>query len=253
MACLTLEKPLFVVRFALSADGSSHRITHSFRSLFGTWSCASFSSLFMGPREEDLIKSPSVELQSGSEMQNVDPVRSLDSVADLIPSSSSSTIIASPARAPVIIVAHSSSPTPSQADKQQGMSIGSGTLGNETASGSKHSFFGIDMPFDFFSAGFAALVATGGIIGYAKAGSVPSLVAGLTFGGLLGLGTYLTSVNPQNYYLTAGTSAVLAAFMGHRFYNSGKLMPAGLICFLSIGMVARYSMIAIMNTKQRTQ
>lgn len=40
-----------------------------------------------------------------------------------------------------------------------------------------------------------------GILGYVKAGSKPSLYAGLAFGTLLGIGTYMTSVNPNNYYL----------------------------------------------------
>lgn len=114
---------------------------------------------------------------------------------------------------------------------------------------SKHSLFGIDMPFDMISAGFAALVATGGVIGYAKAGSIPSLAAGLTFGGILGVGAYLTSVNPNNYHLTAGTSLVLGSFMGYRFYNTGKFMPAGLMCALSVGMVIRYSVQALTQAK----
>ena len=105
------------------------------------------------------------------------------------------------------------------------------------------------MPFDVISAGFAALVATGGVIGYAKAGSVPSLVAGLAFGGILGVGAYLTSVNANNYYLTAGTSAVLGCFMGYRFYHSGRFMPAGLICLLSLGMVTRYSIQALTQVR----
>lgn len=118
-------------------------------------------------------------------------------------------------------------------------------------SSAKHSIFGIDMPFDVISAGFAALVATGGIIGYAKAGSIPSLAAGLTFGGILGVGAYLTSVNPNNYYLTAATSAVLTGMMGYRFYNSGKFMPAGLIAILGAGMLARYGIYALTNNKSQ--
>ena len=160
---------------------------------------------------------------------------------------------------PVVPADSFSSPSPpipadpqsaNTANEPQVMSIGSAPLANDTAA-AHNSLFGIDMPFDVISAGFAALVATGGVIGFAKAGSIPSLAAGLTFGGILGIGAYLTSVNPANYYLTAGTSAVLGSFMGYRFYNSGKFMPAGLICLLSIGMVARYSIIAITNDKQQ--
>lgn len=70
-------------------------------------------------------------------------------------------------------------------------------LMNETVitdSTGKNTLFGYTMPFDVISATYAALVATGGIIGYVKAGSIPSLAAGITFGGILGIGTYLTSV-----------------------------------------------------------
>lgn len=63
-----------------------------------------------------------------------------------------------------------------------------------TESTGKNSLFGYEMPFDAPSAAYAALVAAGGIIGYVKAGSIPSLAAGLTFGSILGIGAYLTSV-----------------------------------------------------------
>lgn len=53
------------------------------------------------------------------------------------------------------------------------------------------TLFGTTMPFDVFSATYALLVAAGGILGYAKAKSVPSLAAGLTFGALIGTGSYL--------------------------------------------------------------
>lgn len=53
------------------------------------------------------------------------------------------------------------------------------------------SVFGATMPFDVFSATYALLVATGGALGYIKAKSVPSLAAGLTFGVLIGTGSYL--------------------------------------------------------------
>uniref|UniRef100_A0A674HV86 Transmembrane protein 14C n=1 Tax=Terrapene triunguis TaxID=2587831 RepID=A0A674HV86_9SAUR len=54
------------------------------------------------------------------------------------------------------------------------------------------------MGLDWVGFGYAALVTSGGIIGYAKAGSVPSLAAGLLFGSLAGLGAYQLSQNPKN-------------------------------------------------------
>lgn len=113
------------------------------------------------------------------------------------------------------------------------------------------------MPVDFISFAYAASVAAGGIIGYVKAGSVPSLSAGLLFGGILGYGAYQTSVNPKNFYVTLGTSAVLGGIMGHRYYNTRKFMPPGLIAALSVAMVLRltaqgiYTLVSEQPTKNQ--
>ncbi|XP_066272902.1 transmembrane protein 14C-like isoform X2 [Branchiostoma lanceolatum] len=100
---------------------------------------------------------------------------------------------------------------------------------------------------DFVSIGFALVVAVGGILGYVRKGSTMSLGAGLVFGGLMGVGAYQTSVNPNNYMLSLATSGVLTAVMGSRFINSGKFMPAGLVAGLSLLMVARFGYRAISN------
>ncbi|CAG2174924.1 unnamed protein product [Oppiella nova] len=105
----------------------------------------------------------------------------------------------------------------------------------------KNHIFGLEMPFDVISAAFASTVAIGGLIGYLKAKSTYSLIAGLVFGGILGFGAYQTSVNPRNYYLTLGTSIALGALMGYRAINSGKFMPAGLIASLSALMILRFT------------
>ncbi|XP_066233111.1 transmembrane protein 14C [Saccopteryx leptura] len=95
------------------------------------------------------------------------------------------------------------------------------------------------VPLHWIGFGYAALVASGGIIGYAKAGSVPSLVAGLLFGGFAGLGAYQLSQDPKNIWVFLVTSGTLAGIMGMRFYHSGKFMPAGLIAGASLLMVAK--------------
>ncbi|XP_031445215.1 transmembrane protein 14C-like [Phasianus colchicus] len=94
------------------------------------------------------------------------------------------------------------------------------------------------MEYDWVGFGYAALVASGGIIGYARAGSVPSLAAGLLFGGLAGLGAYQQSSEPKNVWLSLVASGTLSAVMGMRYYNSRKAMP-GLIAGASLLMVGR--------------
>ncbi|KAK3091766.1 hypothetical protein FSP39_022452 [Pinctada imbricata] len=88
------------------------------------------------------------------------------------------------------------------------------------------------MPLDIASAAYAVTIAAGGLLGYVKAGSVPSLAAGLAFGSVMGIGAYQTSQNPDNYGLSLATSTVLAGLMGYRFATSGKFMPAGLVATL---------------------
>ncbi|XP_068215441.1 transmembrane protein 14C isoform X2 [Palaemon carinicauda] len=92
---------------------------------------------------------------------------------------------------------------------------------------------------DYLCFCYAGIIVAGGIIGYVRKGSVPSLGAGLLFGSVLGYGAYQLSANPSNYYLTLGTSTVLGGMMGMRYLNSGKFMPPGLIAVLSLAMVAR--------------
>uniref|UniRef100_K1PM54 Transmembrane protein 14C n=1 Tax=Magallana gigas TaxID=29159 RepID=K1PM54_MAGGI len=82
---------------------------------------------------------------------------------------------------------------------------------------------------DIVSLAYSVTVTAGGLMGYVRAGSIPSLVAGLAFGSLMGYGTYQTSNDPQNVNLSLVTSGLLAGVMGYRFFNSGKFMPAGLV------------------------
>ncbi|KAJ8369973.1 hypothetical protein SKAU_G00100010 [Synaphobranchus kaupii] len=98
---------------------------------------------------------------------------------------------------------------------------------------------GVRMPVDWFGYGYASLVAAGGIMGYAKAGSIPSLIAGLFFGLLSAIGAYQISQNPKNIWVSLVAAGILAAVMGIRFLNSGKFVPAGLMTGASILMLVK--------------
>ncbi|KAJ7407083.1 Transmembrane protein 14C [Pitangus sulphuratus] len=87
------------------------------------------------------------------------------------------------------------------------------------------------MEYDWLGFGYAALVAAGGVVGYAKAGSVPSLAAGLLFGGLAGLGAYQQSKDPKNVWLSL---ADLCPFICTNV-SGGRTGPPG-----SIGVRAQY-------------
>ncbi|TKR93317.1 hypothetical protein L596_007797 [Steinernema carpocapsae] len=87
---------------------------------------------------------------------------------------------------------------------------------------------------DYFGLAYGALICTGGLVGYLKAGSVPSLAAGMICGLLAGFGAHT-----NNNALMLGVSSVLGGVMGKRFLNSGKLMPAGVVCVLSILIFGR--------------
>lgn len=57
---------------------------------------------------------------------------------------------------------------------------------------------------DMIGLAYGALVALGGFIGLVKAGSIPSFVAGFSFGALAGYGAY-----QQNHYLVGSRFSFL--------------------------------------------
>ena len=87
---------------------------------------------------------------------------------------------------------------------------------------------------------FGVLTIAGGIVGYAKAGSVASIIAGSITGVLLLVAAFLL---PE--YRTAGLatafiiSLLLAAQFVPKFIRTGRVMPAGMMSILCvIGLIA---------------
>jgi len=87
---------------------------------------------------------------------------------------------------------------------------------------------------------FGVLTITGGIVGYVKAGSMASIIAGSITGILLLVAAFLL---PQHRAIGLATACIisllLAAQFVPKFIRTGRVMPAGMMAILSvIGLVA---------------
>lgn len=86
---------------------------------------------------------------------------------------------------------------------------------------------------------FGILTILGGIIGYAKAGSMASIIAGSITGILLLVAAYLLPANAvAGLALGLIVSLLLAGRFIPNFIQTGKVMPAGMMSVLSaIGII----------------
>src|SRR5436305_1688340 len=82
---------------------------------------------------------------------------------------------------------------------------------------------------------FGILTIAGGVIGYVKAASVPSIVAGSITGVLLLVAAFLL---PEHRMVGLATalivSLLLAAYFIRKYLSTGAVMPAGIMSLLSV-------------------
>ena len=82
---------------------------------------------------------------------------------------------------------------------------------------------------------FGLLTIAGGIMGFVKAGSHASLIAGSLSGLLLLLGAFLLpSHAPLGLALCGILSLLLIGYFLPVFFRTGKMMPAGMMSLLSV-------------------
>jgi uncharacterized membrane protein (UPF0136 family) len=82
---------------------------------------------------------------------------------------------------------------------------------------------------------FGILTIVGGIVGYVKAGSMASIIAGSISGVLLLLAAFLLPEHQAaGLILALAVSLLLAAQFIPKFFRTFKVMPAGLMSVLSV-------------------
>ncbi|KAK8643932.1 hypothetical protein V6N13_013209 [Hibiscus sabdariffa] len=97
-----------------------------------------------------------------------------------------------------------------------------------------------------FTIPYGLILVAGGVIGYLKKGSTASLAGGVGTGLVLILAGYLSlkAFEKKNSYfalvLETVTAAVLSWIMGQRYYQTSKIMPAGIVAGISVLMTGFY-------------
>lgn len=85
---------------------------------------------------------------------------------------------------------------------------------------------------------YALILLIGGLIGYMKADSIPSLVSGLVFSVVLFLCAYAISKGKLvAQYIALGVTFVLDGFFTHRFAKTLHFIPSGLMSLLSLAVI----------------
>lgn len=89
---------------------------------------------------------------------------------------------------------------------------------------------------------YGAFILIGGMIGYAKAHSMMSLIMGTT-SALIAFASGWTMLKnrPAGQVSALILAGVLLIFFASRFINSGNFMPAGLMSILSVAVLAALS------------
>ncbi|TPX50591.1 hypothetical protein SeLEV6574_g00799 [Synchytrium endobioticum] len=94
---------------------------------------------------------------------------------------------------------------------------------------------------DYPGFAYACLIWFGGIYAYIRAGSIPSLLMGLSFGFFLAISAIWVSQNPKRHFVPIFVlSLILCIVFAARFAKSAKIMPPGFLSLVSLGFTIRY-------------
>jgi len=84
---------------------------------------------------------------------------------------------------------------------------------------------------------YGILLMVGGLVGYLKAGSRPSLIAGPISGALALAAMVYAGRNPAGVWLGFALAAAMLVVFAVRFAKGRKFMPSGLLALVSLGVL----------------
>lgn len=94
-------------------------------------------------------------------------------------------------------------------------------------------------PSEILVIAYSILLIIGGVIGHRAAGSLASIITSVLFGAFLLLSLFIERQLPGiGLRMTNAALAVLILFFGYRWITTGKFMPGGLLCIMTIGVTA---------------
>ena len=92
---------------------------------------------------------------------------------------------------------------------------------------------------------YATIIFAGGLIGYLKAGSKPSLIAGVVSAALLaGTAWFSWSNEVQALWIAGGIAALLSLVFLMRFLKTRSFMPSGMMLLVSLAATAYFALTA---------
>ena len=92
---------------------------------------------------------------------------------------------------------------------------------------------------------YATVVFAGGLIGYLKAGSKPSLIAGVVSAALLAGAAWMSWNNEvRALWIAVGIAGLLSVVFLIRFLKTRSFMPSGMMLVLSLAATAYFGLTA---------
>ncbi len=87
---------------------------------------------------------------------------------------------------------------------------------------------------------YATIVFAGGLIGYLKAGSKPSLIAGVVSALVLASSAWLFGNEVHGLYVAGGVAGLLTVVFLIRFLKTRSFMPSGMMLALSLAATSYF-------------